>query len=75
MKAKTIYPTRCLTEAEKLDARLMRELHFLVKAANAETDLQMRLDQLYRASDVLESYLCIMPELDSRATRPTNSAP
>jgi hypothetical protein len=50
--------------AEKLECRMMRELHFLIKAANQETDLRERLARLQHVGDLLESLSRIMPELD-----------
>jgi hypothetical protein len=52
-------------EAEKFDCRLLRELYFLVKAANAETDLRERLARLERIADMLESFARIEPQMDS----------
>jgi len=57
--------TRFLTAAEKFDCRLMKELHYLVKAANQETDLRMRLERLQNVANILESISRVMPELDA----------
>ena len=43
----------------------MRELTFLIAAANKETDLRKRMERLQHAGDLLESLSRIMPELDS----------
>jgi hypothetical protein len=48
-----------------LEFRLMRELTFLIAAANKETDLRKRMERLQHAGDVLESIFRIAPELDA----------
>ena len=50
--------------AEIVEFRLMRELFFLVEAANAETNLRKRLERLQSVGNVLESVLRILPEID-----------
>lgn len=48
-----------------LEFRLMRELTFLIAAANKETDLRKRMERLQHAGAVLESIFRIAPELDA----------
>lgn len=56
---------RQISEHDLIEFRVMRELTFLIAAANTEADLPKRLERLQRAGDVLESLSRIIPGIDA----------